>query len=93
MIDINKIGQEVAALIRGAEKDKEKIAPMLREVWAALDEKKEVNGVTTKSAWAKPSFCGDYIPKRTVYTEEEEGRRKYAECRTQICDAGKGSIS
>jgi hypothetical protein len=53
MIDINKIGEEVAALIRGAEKDKEKIAPMLREVWAALDEKKEVNGVTTKSAWAK----------------------------------------
>jgi hypothetical protein len=53
MIDINKIGQEVAALIKGAEKDKEKIAPMLRKVWSALEAKEEVNGVKSKGAWAK----------------------------------------
>ena len=53
MIDINKIGQEVAALIKGAEKDKEKIAPMLRKVWSALEAKEEVNGAKSKGAWAK----------------------------------------
>jgi hypothetical protein len=53
MTDINKIGEEVAALIKGAEKDKAKIAPKLREVWTALEAKTEVNGVKSKGAWAK----------------------------------------
>ncbi len=52
MTDINKLGEQVAALIKGAEKDKAQIAPMLREVWAALEAKTEVNGVKSKGAWA-----------------------------------------
>ena len=55
MTDINKLGEEVAELIKGAEKDKAKIAPMLRTVWAELEAKKEVNGMKSKGAWAARS--------------------------------------
>jgi hypothetical protein len=52
-IDINKIGEQVAALIQKAEKDKAKIAPMLCHVWTALEAKQEVNGCKSKGAWAE----------------------------------------
>jgi hypothetical protein len=51
--DINKLGEEVAAMIKSAETDKARIAPKLREVWQALEDKQEVNGVKTKKEWAK----------------------------------------
>src|SRR5271163_4192309 len=52
MTNIDQIGERVAALIKGAEADKKKIAPMLRTVWAELEAKKPVNGVKSKGAWA-----------------------------------------
>lgn len=51
--DIDKLGEEVAAQIKGAEADNAKIALGLRQVWEALEAKQEVNGVKSKSAWAE----------------------------------------
>lgn len=80
MTDINKLGEEVAALIKSAEKDRAKIAPMLRTVWAELEAKKEVNGVRSKGAWAAKfgitlRYC-QYIVK--------DGSRKAQKTRTTV---------
>lgn len=53
MTDIDKLGEEVATLIKNAEQDKAKVAPMLRKVWAELEAKRPVNGCASKGAWAQ----------------------------------------
>jgi 6-pyruvoyl-tetrahydropterin synthase len=53
MTNIDQLGEDVAAKIKSAERDKTTIAPDLRKVWAAFDAKQEVNGVRKKKDWAK----------------------------------------
>ena len=75
MTDINKLGEQVAALIKGAEKDKAQIAPMLREVWAAL-EARRVNGVKSEGAWAAKFG----ITLRDCQYLVKDGSRKCSKC-------------
>ena len=51
-IDIDKLGEEVAAQIKGAEADRAKIAPMLRKVWAELEAKRPVKASRPRARWA-----------------------------------------
>ena len=75
MVDIDKVGEEAATLLKTAEKNKEKLAPLLRQVWAALDAKQEVNGCKNKKAWATKFG----VNLRYAYYLVRDGNRKRPE--------------
>jgi hypothetical protein len=80
MVDIDKLGKEVAAKIAGAEKDKTAIASDLRTIWEALEAKQTVNGVTSKKDWAKKfnvslRYCQYLVKDGTRKRNEKEANR------------------